>query len=489
MKKIIIVILLYCAGNTVFAQVFCERRIAGPEFYSVSKLISIDTKIFYVFSESTIGFENPKVFLVKADYCLNPIDSVRISIDSTLFRSMYPLVRIKDEIFGITRETNFLPVPFDTNYRNFRTQLLVFDTNLVLVRSINLRKHIGRYNYIINMHVLEDTLLLIKSSNRTGVPSTQFCLLDTQGNLLDNRVEPNSYLYTSAVGRFDGVDKNFFTYGRYNYNFKLRPFRLTSVDTILNLQQSIQYDIGTVKKIVTNSSGDVYYSDDDHISAGLGNEIVILKFDRMGILKEKAKYGGRLNDGMGEDAFTLTENEDLVLASYSERLVSQAERVSDLVVSRFDPDLNLKWRKTVDIPGSSFFSISVVGTPDNGATILSVTLDTNQVNTFIGYNDLHILHIDSTGYYSPLSTDDFEDMWSSSISVFPNPVSIDFSISGLEENEEYQAGVYAVEGNLVKRLSVSYPFEVELSGIKAGSYLLILQDNEGKRVTRRFVKQ
>ncbi len=482
---------LFCwISNGTLAQSYQERRIAGPEFFSSSHLLFKEGYIYHAFNISNGGLENPKTYLIKADENLNVIDSSRVPIDSTIYHTMPYLVSLNDQIFGLTYATDYPAVPFDTNYKHFKPEILVFDTTLVLQKRINLQRHLGRFNFNVRIFKVEDSLLLITSTGRTGVPSTFFCILNSKGDLIDTHIQHNSYLYGNPIGRLSGVNKYFISFGRYNYNFTLRPFQLSSIDTILNAIQYIQYNIGQVNKIVFNSNGDVYYADDDHISPGLGNEITILKFNNIGELKAQVKYGDRLNDGMGLEAVDVTNNEDLILASYHERQIpTSGGKTHDLVVSRFDKDLRLKWRKKLMLEGSAFITVSVVGTPDNGATILSVTLDTNQVNTFIGYNDLHILHIDSTGYYSPLSTDDFEDMWSSSISVFPNPVSIDFSISGLEENEEYQAGVYDVEGNLVKRLSVSYPFEVELSGIKAGSYLLILQDNEGKRVTRRFVKQ
>ena len=243
------------------------------------------------------------------------------------------------------------------------------------------------------------------------------------------------------------------------------------------------------KKILTNSSGDVYFAGEIEFGSLYPRKnIVINKYNQMGEPKIHFRYTESGNKGMGEDAFALTKNEDVVLVSHHFRIDSNLGEIQDLVIKRFDSNLNVKWSKTIVLPGSSFFSVSVVGTPDNGVTLWSITLDTSTVAVGTVYNDMHILHIDSTGYYSPLSTNDFSNLWSTSLSVYPNPVQSTFNLAGLKPNESYEAGIYDVTGSLLERLQLKAPFKVDAQHLEKGAYMLILQDNKGSRITRKFIR-
>lgn len=374
---------------------------------------------------------------------------------------------------------------YDPAAEKFKYEIFVYDTSMVLQQRIDLDPLLGQFNFRPELYVLGDSVLMITSAQRSPGGNTAFTLLDLQGNFLSQNTVDSLYLYTSTLGNFSGGSDFFMSQGIVNYNIQIFPFQITSVDTFVTPQQFFYEP--TINSVLSHPNGDTYLVGS---TFGFPQSLTIYRLDSLGQPKANTTYRSFAgSDGLGYDVAVVAADGDLVIAA--NRLKSRnAGEFLKLVVYRLDSDLNMKWEKILTLHNTSFISLGSAATPDNGATFVSVTTDSTTQNPSAIYNDLHYLHIDSTGYYSPLSTEDFGDMLSSAVSIYPNPVSTVFNVEYLTVNETYQAGIYDVHGKLLKRTELTFPFEVKVDdGLSKGTYLLILQDKNGDRITRKFMKE
>ncbi len=475
---------------TLSAQSFCERTITGPRYYSGSQLLSFDNNIYYFRGFGETGSENRQIYFYKADYCLQGLDSVKVPLDSGLYRSLAICQKANDKIIGLSITTDYPPYPFDTVASHVKNEIFIYDTNLVLQNRINLKPAMGKYAFQVRMTLLEDSILAVAGSNRNGILGGYLGLFNLQGHVIADTVADSLGFSTDPIGTFNKNDY-FFIKGEFILKFQTSPLKILDIDTITTYFQSLQHPIDDIRSSILHPNGFNYIigTCTNWQKNPPQGDMIIYKFDSAGNQAQNLVYGSNAGgDGLGFDAALVAGNGDLVIASYPERATSQGP-IWDMTVTRFDENLNKKWDKTLSLPGISFIPIYSTATPDNGATFLSVITDPNATHSNILYNDLHILHIDSSGYYSPLSTADFGDMLSSAVSIYPNPVRTFFTVQQLEPNETYQAGIYDVNGQLLERMELSLPFEVKVDGLANGTYLLILQGDKGGRITRKFVKE
>lgn len=490
MKRIFAICIILISVSSV-AQDFCERRINGAEFFGSSSLVPIGDKIYHFYSVAPTGLENRTTYFVKADPCLNVLDSVKVPLDSGLYRNMYEAKRVKDKIYGIAQISDILV--YDPAVVKYKYELFVYDTTLVLQNRVNLATALGQFNFRPELYVLGDSMLMITSAPRSSNIKTAFTFLDLQGNRLSQHLVDSLYLYANPAGTLSSGTGFIVNYGEVNYNFSVSPFQIISIDTFTTSFQQNYERIYAIRGVLSHPNGDTYMIGmcDCH---RFGN-VLVYRLDSIGNQKGNVIFGSnavgssREGDAVGHDGVTaIATNGDLVIATYRSKTNDPSD-FEKLVITRLDEDLNEKWEKIISIHRTSFIPIASAATPDNGATFVSMTTDSTTPFPLEIYNDLHYLHIDSTGYYSPLSTEDFDNMLNAAVNIYPNPVSTTFTLENLQPNKTYQAGIYDVNGKQVERLELSYPFEVNVGSLPSGSYLLDLQDSKGSRITKKFVKE
>ncbi len=471
------------------AQSFCERTVTGPRYYSGSQLLSFDNNIYYFRGFGETGSENRQIYFYKADYCLRGLDSVKVPLDSGLYRNLVICQKVNDKIIGLSITTDYPTYPFDTVASHVKNEIFIYDTNLVLQNRINLKHAMGKYAFQVRMTLLEDSILAVAGSNRNGNLGGYLGLFNLQGHVIADTVADSLGFSTDPIGTFN-KNEYFFIKGEFILKFKTSPLKILDFDTLTTYSQSLRYPIDDIRSSLLHPNGFNYMigTCTNWQKIPPQGDLIIYKFDSAGNQIQHLIYGANYtDDGLGFDAAVVASNGDLLIASYPERATPQGT-IWDMTVTRFDENLNKKWDKTLSLPGISFIPNFSTATPDNGATFLSVISDPNETHPNKGYNDLHILHIDSTGYYSPLSNADFGEIFSAAASIYPNPVITSFTVQQLEPNETYQAGIYDVNGKLLERIELSFPFDVKVDKLATGTYLLVLQDDSGARVSRKFVK-
>jgi hypothetical protein len=134
----------------------------------------------------------------------------------------------------------------------------------------------------------------------------------------------------------------------------------------------------------------------------------------------------------------------------------------------------------------NFMPYKVLATTDGGALVLSTRYDWN--DPIPDQRDVHILKIDSTGYYDPITgTEEEIEQMNKQILVYPNPTNGDVNfVLGLYSN--LQLFVYNSMGklNLTELLPTSKT--IDLSSLPNGVYFYLITGKNGFKESGKILK-
>lgn len=473
------------------AQHYCEHTVQSSRYHHSTEIVSCNGFLFHGYAESdgfTPGISQPrKNYIIKTDDCLNILDSVRVPLDSAFFRFVTNLSAVNGYLYCLARTSDV--ERYDTIGNQVKSEIFVYDSLLNLVGRHNITGDLGVYNFNVTMDVLADSLLLIRSTTFTGSINTLVSVFGLDGALRESELDALYGFHIGSIGSFKGLSNYFIWRGQFEMDFSLNPLSLaTSIDTII---QHTTFDDVSSRAVVSHPNGYTYlvaeWSTFDLVDTHYG--LRVFRFDS---LRNNMVASVVLGDPNGreevfnKDAVSLASNGDIIIASGLS--VGDNGGEWNMLVTRIGEDMKLKWSKAVRVPNIPMLPTFSEGTADNGVTIISALHDPSTPDFSRSFNDLHYIHMDSTGYYSPLSIEDWDYMWMQSASIYPNPVKDKFAINGLDEVETYQVGLYDVSGNLLDRFTLSFPFERECKELTSGQYLLILQDSQGNRIRRKIIK-
>ncbi|AEV32543.1 hypothetical protein Oweho_1553 [Owenweeksia hongkongensis DSM 17368] len=485
---LLILVIGYCE---MFAQHYCEQTIQTPLFHFSTELVSLNGSLYHGYAESdgyTPGISQPrKNYILKTDDCLNVLDSVKVPLDSAFFRFIANLSVANGYLYCLTRTSDV--ERYDTIGNQVKSEILVYDSLLNLVGRHDITRDLGVYNFNVTMDVLGDSLLMIRSTTFTGSINTLVSVFGLDGILKESILDSLYGFHIGPIGSFKGVGNYFIWRGQFEIDFSINPLSLaTKIDTIIHHTTLDEVNSGS---IVSHPNGYTYlvaeWSTFDFVNAHYG--LRVFRFDSLGNKIDSSVVLGDKDgreDIFSRDAVSIATNGDIIIASG----LSVADNGGEwnMLVTRIDEDMKLKWSKAVRVPNTLMLPTFSEGTSDNGVTIISALRDSSTQDISRSFNDLHYIHMDSTGYYSPISSEDFSYMWEQSVNIYPNPVEDRFALSGLDEHEVYQVGLYDVSGNLISRFELAYPFNKKCDELVQGTYLLILQDSRGKRVSKKILK-
>lgn len=134
----------------------------------------------------------------------------------------------------------------------------------------------------------------------------------------------------------------------------------------------------------------------------------------------------------------------------------------------------------------NYMPYKVLATDDGGALIFSTKYDWN--DTIPLQLDLHILKIDSTGWYDGLTTGNTEYDKPKQILVYPNPVknNVNF-ILGLYRDIELQ--LFTINGQSVLRKKLQHSEKINLEKLPTGHYIYILKGKNGFVEKGKLIKK
>lgn len=135
----------------------------------------------------------------------------------------------------------------------------------------------------------------------------------------------------------------------------------------------------------------------------------------------------------------------------------------------------------------NYMVIKLLAVPDGGALILSTRYDWN--DTIPNQRDVHILKIDSTGYYDPMTgTDEEFDQIQKQILVYPNPVYSEVTfVTGLYSNLDLS--IYNSTGARIMSVPLLSTQTFDLSVFSPGIYFYIISGRKGFSESGKIIKR
>ncbi len=134
----------------------------------------------------------------------------------------------------------------------------------------------------------------------------------------------------------------------------------------------------------------------------------------------------------------------------------------------------------------NYMTYKVLATSDGGALILSTKYDWN--DPIPNQRDLHILKVDSTGWYEGMTTGNTEYDLPKQILVYPNPAKDKVSfVTGLYSNLELK--IYNLQGSCVIKRHLPHTQTIDLSGLPPGTYIYLITGKDGFKEKGKLIKQ
>jgi len=134
----------------------------------------------------------------------------------------------------------------------------------------------------------------------------------------------------------------------------------------------------------------------------------------------------------------------------------------------------------------NYMPYKILATDDGGALIFSTKYDWN--DPIPNQRDVHILKVDSTGWYEGMPVGISEQFSFNQVLVYPNPVNdkVHF-VLGLYNNLELN--IYNVSGELVHNMFLENSKTLDLSFLQSGVYIYNLKGENGFFEKGKIIKQ
>jgi len=135
----------------------------------------------------------------------------------------------------------------------------------------------------------------------------------------------------------------------------------------------------------------------------------------------------------------------------------------------------------------NYMAYKILATSDGGALIFSTKYDWN--DPIPDQRDVHILKIDSTGYYDPLTgTEEELAQMNKQILVYPNPATNEVNfVLGLYSN--LQLFIYNSTGERVLFQLLQHSQTIDISTLPPGIYVYLLTGKNGFSETGKIIKE
>lgn len=146
----------------------------------------------------------------------------------------------------------------------------------------------------------------------------------------------------------------------------------------------------------------------------------------------------------------------------------------NLVLTKLDPQLNIKWQHSYTHPSKFLQATYLIATNDGGCMVVGGAYKD-------GHFDLFALKVNSDGY---VGTD--EITITEEFCIFPNPVKDVLHILAPEMPKGIE--LYDLQGRLVRKQNRSLE-QIDLQGLTPGQYLMKVTMKDGKTYTDKVVKE
>ena len=157
-----------------------------------------------------------------------------------------------------------------------------------------------------------------------------------------------------------------------------------------------------------------------------------------------------------------------------------------ILLYRLKKDGDIVWQKFYK-GGVNYMPYKIVATPDEGALVFSTKYDWN--NPAPNQRDVHILKIDSLGYYTPLTgtAEEIEQMERQML-VFPNPVENEVNfVFGLYK--DLKVSIFDLTGKRLFSKTFGHSVKIDISHFKPGVYPYTISNGNGFFEEGKLIKK
>ncbi len=166
-----------------------------------------------------------------------------------------------------------------------------------------------------------------------------------------------------------------------------------------------------------------------------------------------------------------------------EHVIQSLQNETTIVISKFDKDLKLIWRRYYDSPGQSYDIQSIKATEDGGCIIVGVNAS---IETWDAPN-IYILKVDENGYDA---VGENAESVAKPYFCYPNPAKDIVYIELSPDVNCQSVEIYTLDGRLVETLpETSQQTTINVENLNAGVYILKLRMADGKEFAERIVKE
>ena len=166
-----------------------------------------------------------------------------------------------------------------------------------------------------------------------------------------------------------------------------------------------------------------------------------------------------------------------------EHNINSLKDETTIVISKFDNDLRLKWRRYYNSPGESYDIQSIKATEDGGCIIVGVNASIETWNI----PNIYILKVDENGYDA---IEENEESLAKPYFCYPNPAKDNIYIELSPDVNCQSVEIYTLDGRLVETFpETSQQTTINVENLNAGVYILKIRMADGKEFSEKIVKE
>jgi hypothetical protein len=477
------ILFFFFAAKIIYAQSF--ELIYKTNFDDISTDVVETTDNSFVLALSSGYFYNEdyqfKLFKISNEGIF--IDSIEISIpENYKLKELYNIHQLNSNFYLITGLCK------DKTSDTLKIIIVQFDPNIESVQTLMCNFSFpGSYNIGNNILSANGNIITIG----TDFSNFNHFLLeyDMNGMLINYHyyIDENfTSRYANAIGDIEQLNKYHLYLAGFPQEFWIIDKSTLSIDTVRNYNSTFwPWDS---HKVPYNTNylvvGRNYTNDNIKKPA-------FLDVDTFGNILNMISYNSYpdTNSGNINKSLDIYNNKIFFVAAHNFLVTSGYPFVQQnqwIWLMRINADYSLQWQHFYK-GELNFMPYKVLATSDGGALILSTRYDWN--DPIPDQRDVHILKIDSTGYYDPITgTEEEIEQMNKQILVYPNPTNGDVNfVLGLYSN--LQLFVYNSMGEL--NLSELLPAfkTIDLSSLPNGVYFYLITGKNGFKEMGKILKK
>ncbi len=467
--KVVPLILIFVYANTLFAQTF-EKIYRTNDDDCSYEAIEVSNEYFIAVNTGNYYNFNYQGKILKVNKYGKILDSLYIPIHNGFISSdIWKLINISDTLFlCIAIERNSSGNLF-MQYVHFTKDLLItFDT------VINDAPNLSYLDFSVN-----DDFQIVSVGYITEYQEQFIKICDIYGNLIGYKTYIGEYgpLASTIIDIPKRNKYHMFIYLSNESCFFEIDKETLSLDTILHYPDYF-WPRNAIKGINDSS----YYIIGTQ-NVLLNNGIRKLSFIEMSIYGDTIKQNSYLvspdkNSFYSYNSFSIYNEKIYFGGTYNFTLTPQFPFFNEhrwVFINKLNPDGSIIWQRFYK-GDANYVPYKVLATTDGGALILSTKYDWNDPVPY--QRDLHILKVDSTGWYDELTTTDTEHGMPKQILVYPNPAKDNVTfVTGFYNNLELS--IYNLQGEPVLKQKLPYTQTIDISALPNGLYVYIITGKNG----------